>query len=119
MTRVCEWCGRPLSVKQVVACSSSHRLKRWRWLNGIPISPASGVEQPPGGSPLLLGHVHRRAARERRSYGAGGLQVSYRKAVKVLADRCGGGDPESLRWAEDVLQKALSERQRERLEARQ
>lgn len=45
-----------------------------------------------------------------------GLQVSYRKAVRELADVMDAGNPESLELAGRILARALPERQRALLE---
>lgn len=115
---ICEWCSAPLTGNQIVSCSPSHRLKRWRWLHGIPVSPSVGVERPPSGSPLLDGPW----ASERRLYGAkgasrvstSGLQVAVGRMLVSLQ-----GPPAYLsEWsARAHVAGALSERQRQRFEA--
>jgi hypothetical protein len=111
---LCEWCSAELTSPQLVACSTSHRLKRWRYLHGV--SGADGrLETPPEGSPLLRGGLKPLRGSEARSNGAGGLQVSFEKAVRVLQGPplfCGE------RAAREAMVLALSDRQRERLEGR-
>lgn len=116
MTRVCEWCGGPLkpdAPANAVTCSDAHRALRWRWLNGIPRGRGRPPQPPPPGSPLLAGKqpapMPRRTRRSRS-----GLQLSWAKAVDALAAWMG----EDRERAESVLKPALSDRQRERLEAR-
>lgn len=111
--RICEWCSAPLNAKQVVACSTPCRMKRWHWLNGLPIGK-QGVPEPPDGSVLLLGAAGAssalRASRAVRT-GSGGLQVSVGRMLEVLQ-----GEPWVLpeRQARKAIARALSDKQRER-----
>jgi hypothetical protein len=108
--KVCEWCGCPLNEKQVVACSTSHRLKRHRWLHGI--RDAQGrLERPPEGSVLLMGSAAVRAG-ECRSNGsrAGSPQANARAMVEVLVHDLNVPVSEARR----LVGKAVPVRQRER-----
>lgn len=111
--RVCEWCSAPLNANQLVACGSSHRLKRWRWLNDIPVSPYGGVEQPPAGSVLLNGSGGLGAFERHENGSQSGLQVSFPKALRILTeDLAPFVEPGRV---EAALLRALPERQLARL----
>ena len=112
--KTCEWCSAPLTGNQEVACSTPCRIKRWRWLHGIPVSPSAGVERPPEGSPLLVGSGALRASERRLNGRPGGLQVSANRMVRVLT-----GDPWVLPevQARRAVAQAMSDRQRARFVA--
>lgn len=112
--KVCEWCGKPLNERQEVACSTPCRLRRWHWLNGLPVGK-QGVPRPPKGSVLLMGpwarERHERAQNSRSNGANGGLQVSVGRMLLSLQ-----GPPAYLneQSAREHIAKALSERQRDR-----
>lgn len=127
--RVCEWCGEPLAPDAPatkVTCSDSHRALRWRFLNDVNRSGGRPPQSPPAGSLLSRRLSELRPAfppeRAKRAKPSG-LQVSYRKAVDIVAEQLQRHqvvDPPSKARlvAELWLRPALSDRQRKRLEDR-
>lgn len=97
----CEWCERPLVGRRSDAryCDARCRLGASKARRGISVQ---------------------KAYKPTRGASWGGLQVSYRKGVRVLAEEfylIGGGTPaECTEAAEDILAAALSPAQRARLE---
>lgn len=102
--RRCDYCEAELVGKRPNAlyCSDAHRTAAWK-----------------AAHPGWRGNGRERQQRPRSPH-AGGIQISYRKAVEAMAQARAwmGGVPlrdEHRRWAEAHLSRVLSERQRERL----
>jgi len=104
---ICGRCGQPLPAERVCRCGCGRSLagRRPQARYALPACRTRGWRKP--------------SQNRHRS----GLQVSYAKAVRMVAealhgDAYMGSVEQALRWAQTVLAEALSERQRARLDER-
>lgn len=102
-------CGADLTRRQARYASDACKSRAWRQRSGYRIPPAAEVCQ---------------TRPKRAKSGQSGLQVSYRRAVDVLAAMIDGHvdrmlPPGAARsWADELMREALSDKQRARLDAR-